>query len=112
MQKLLDSIKELYKEWSGKEADSLDVLPISGSERRYFRLHGKNGSVIGTYGANIKENETFIYFSQHFNKKVHFNKQSYQSSNENTIWHSFKHSKQYKLLVDFAFLKAALALFG
>ena len=69
MQKLLDSIKELYKEWSGKEADSLDVLPISGSERRYFRLHGKNGSVIGTYGANIKENETFIYFSRHFKKK-------------------------------------------
>ena len=27
------------------------------------------GSVIGTYGANIKENETFIYFSEHFQKK-------------------------------------------
>ncbi|MFI5134024.1 MAG: phosphotransferase [Chitinophagales bacterium] len=69
MQKMLDSIKELYKEWSGKEADSMDVLPQSGSERRYFRLHGNKGSVIGTYGANIKENETFIYFSRHFHKK-------------------------------------------
>src|ERR1051325_10440966 len=69
MQKLLDSIKELYKEWSDQNVVSLDVLPQSGSERRYFRLHGKNVSVIGTYGANIKENETFIYFSRHFKKK-------------------------------------------
>lgn len=66
---MVDSIKELYKEWAGKEVDSLDVLPQSGSERRYFRLHEKKGSVIGTYGANIKENETFIYFSRHFRKK-------------------------------------------
>lgn len=69
MQKLLDSIKELYKEWAGEDVASVDVLPQSGSERRYFRLHGKKGSVIGTYGANTKENETFIYFSRHFKKK-------------------------------------------
>lgn len=69
MQKAVDSIKALYKRWRGEEAVSLDVLPQSGSERRYFRLHGKNSSVIGTYGANIKENETFIYFSLHFRKK-------------------------------------------
>jgi aminoglycoside/choline kinase family phosphotransferase len=69
MQKMVDSIKELYQEWAGKEPDSVDVLPQSGSERRYFRLHGKEGTVIGTYGANIKENETFIYFSRHFRKK-------------------------------------------
>ncbi|HWC52273.1 MAG TPA: RNase adapter RapZ [Chitinophagaceae bacterium] len=66
---MVDSIKELYQEWAGKEPDSVDVLPQSGSERRYFRLHGKEGTVIGTYGANIKENETFIYFSRHFRKK-------------------------------------------
>ena len=69
MQQMVKSIKALYKKWKGEEASSLDVLPQSGSERRYFRLHGKNGSVIGTYGANIKENETFIYFSRHFKKK-------------------------------------------
>ena len=28
-----------------------------------------NSSVIGTYGANIKENETFIYFSKQFRQK-------------------------------------------
>ena len=68
MQQLIDQVKELYKEWKGKEAVSLDVLPQSGSERRYFRLHGNDGTVIGTHGTNIKENETFIYFSAHFRK--------------------------------------------
>ena len=69
MQPILDSINALYKKWKGKEAVSLDVLPQSGSERRYFRLHGESDSVIGTYGANIKENESFIYFSEHFAAK-------------------------------------------
>jgi aminoglycoside/choline kinase family phosphotransferase len=32
-------------------------------------LFDTEDSVIGTYGANIKENETFIYFSNHFRKK-------------------------------------------
>ena len=61
---------ELYKKWSGKDAASIDVLPRSGSERRYFRIHDTGWfTVIGTYGANIKENETFIYFSEHFRGK-------------------------------------------
>jgi RNase adapter protein RapZ len=69
MQSVLDSIKTLYKKWKGEECVSIDVLPQSGSERRYFRLYGKDKSVIGTYGANIKENESFIYFSEHFGKQ-------------------------------------------
>ena len=69
MQHLIESITSLYKKWKGTDAVSIDLLPQSGSERRYFRLHDNKGSVIGTYGANIKENETFIYFSDHFKKK-------------------------------------------
>jgi aminoglycoside/choline kinase family phosphotransferase len=76
MQTIIDGISLLYKKWKGSDAISIDVLPQSGSERRYFRLHprlpdgrGKEGSVIGTFGANIKENESFIYFSDHFTKK-------------------------------------------
>ncbi len=69
MQHLVESISALYKQWKGVKATALDVLPQSGSERRYFRLHGPGGSVIGTYGANIKENQTFIYFSRQFHDK-------------------------------------------
>jgi aminoglycoside/choline kinase family phosphotransferase len=69
MQHLVDSIASLYKKWKGIDPLSVDLLPQSGSERRYFRLHGTEGSVIGTYGANIKENETFFYFSKQFKEK-------------------------------------------
>ena len=69
MQSMINTISELYKDWKGEEHKQLDVLPQSGSERRYFRLFDAEDSVIGTYGANIKENETFIYFSNHFRKK-------------------------------------------
>lgn len=69
MQHAIEAIQQLYTEWKGQPPSSIDVLPQSGSERRYFRLHGKEGSVIGTYGANIKENESFIYFSDLFSEK-------------------------------------------
>ncbi len=70
MQHLVESIASLYKEWKGKKAEAVDLLPQSGSERRYFRLQGTDGPVIGTYGANIKENKTFIYFSRQFKAKA------------------------------------------
>ncbi|MFI5186744.1 MAG: phosphotransferase [Chitinophagales bacterium] len=66
---MIDAVSQLYKSWKGKAPERLEVLPQSGSERRYFRLHDNDRSVIGAYGANIKENETFIYFSNHFQKK-------------------------------------------
>lgn len=69
MQHAIEAIQQLYTEWKGQPPQSIDVLPQSGSERRYFRLHEKKSSVIGTYGANIKENESFIYFSDLFSEK-------------------------------------------
>ncbi len=68
MQHLLDSITTLYVQWKGKAPVSVDVLPQSGSERRYFRMFGEDMSVIGTYGENIKENDSFLYFASHFQK--------------------------------------------
>jgi RNase adapter protein RapZ len=70
MQQLIDTISKLYIQWKGIEPLHIDILPESGSNRRYFRIHGQGGeSIIGTYGTNIKENETFLYFSDHFKQK-------------------------------------------
>jgi UPF0042 nucleotide-binding protein len=73
MQELVNVVSNLYKSWCGSEPVSVDVLPQSGSDRRYFRLHGSNGkSIIGTHGLNVPENEAFIYFSGQFqNKGLH-----------------------------------------
>ena len=70
MQQLIDGIVQLYKNWKSYDPLEIDVLPQSGSDRRYFRLHQQKGnSLIATFGNNIKENESFLYFAQHFNNK-------------------------------------------
>jgi aminoglycoside/choline kinase family phosphotransferase len=65
----IDTIKELFAAYSKATISSVDKLPQAGSERHYFRLHTSDGNYIATYGANIKENESFIYFSGHFHQR-------------------------------------------
>jgi len=69
MHSTVDKIKELFSSFSGSEIRAIDKLPQAGSERHYFRIHTADKTFIATYGANLKENETFIYFSNHFKKK-------------------------------------------
>ena len=69
MQVEIDEIKKVFGEYSDETITGIDKLPQAGSERHYFRIHTADRTVIATHGANIKENESFIYFSQHFFKK-------------------------------------------
>jgi len=61
-------IESLFQNYSGDTLTSVDRLPQSGGDRTYFRLHANDKSFIGTYSDNLKENETFLYFSEHFKK--------------------------------------------
>lgn len=63
---VIDAIKNLYATTFGEEPKGVDVLPQSGSDRRYFRIHARKGTLIATHGNNIQENDTFIYFTRHF----------------------------------------------
>lgn len=70
MQELINAVTDLYRQWAGQAPADVQVLPQSGSDRRYMRLKGENGtSVIATCGANVPENEAFIYFSGHFTER-------------------------------------------
>ena len=69
MQSPIEAIEKLFAVYSRATINSIDKLPQAGSERDYFRMHTSNGDFIATYGANIKENESFIYFSHHFAAK-------------------------------------------
>jgi len=69
MQATPDRIKEVFTEFSKEPITVFEKLPQAGSERHYFRIHTAGTSYIATYGANIKENDAFIYFSGHFKKK-------------------------------------------
>jgi aminoglycoside/choline kinase family phosphotransferase len=64
-----DRIKELFSTYSKDTITTIDKLPQAGSERHYFRIHTAAKNYIATYGANIQENDVFIYFSEHFKKK-------------------------------------------
>jgi aminoglycoside/choline kinase family phosphotransferase len=69
MQDVLEAIAELYAQWSGKKVSAIDVLPQSGSDRRYFRVRENGGTYIATHGNNVPENEAFIYFADHFKER-------------------------------------------
>ncbi len=68
MQQLPDAIKSLFTTISDAPVLQIEKLPQSGSDRIYFRIHTAPGNYIATYGHNVKENETFVYFSRHFRK--------------------------------------------
>lgn len=62
-----EQISELFKTYSKENIDSIDKLPQSGGDRVYYRLITTEGnSFIATASDNLKENETFLYFTNHF----------------------------------------------
>lgn len=68
MQQVSDQVKEFCATALSEPITQFDILPISGSDRRYFRVHTTGGTYIACHGANIKENKTFIYFTNHFRR--------------------------------------------
>jgi aminoglycoside/choline kinase family phosphotransferase len=69
MEAMQDAIKQLFLSYAGKECERIEKIPQSGGDRIYFRIKQGADSYIATYNLNLKENETFIYFAQHFHSK-------------------------------------------
>src|SRR6476620_7225385 len=66
MEEVVASISSLFAAFKNAKEDRIEKLPQSGSDRIYFRIYAGNETYIATYNINIKENETFFYFSDHF----------------------------------------------
>lgn len=66
MEQIIQEIKKLAENSLETQALTVEKLPQSGSDRIYFRLLTEERSYIATYGRNVRENDTFIYFSNHF----------------------------------------------
>lgn len=69
MEDILTHINNLYKTINSNEWDEISKIPQSGGDRVYFRILKGQQSWIATYNLNIKENETFIEFANHFYAK-------------------------------------------
>lgn len=61
-------LAQLYQSYTGETPTSIEPLPGAGSNRKYFRLKGKE-SLIGVYGTSTEENRAFIYMARHFSQK-------------------------------------------
>jgi len=59
-------VQDLYQKTFGEKPGSIEKLPDSGSDRKYFRLSGSSVTVIGAYNKDLKENEAFISFTRSF----------------------------------------------
>lgn len=62
-------LKEYYEAWAKEPLEQLEVLPASGSERRYIRVAGKNKRALIAYNPNPQENAAFVAYTQHFLEK-------------------------------------------
>ncbi|HDS06915.1 MAG TPA: phosphotransferase enzyme family protein [Bacteroides sp.] len=65
----LELLKELSDRWSGERVVSINKLPVSGSNREYYRITTGKGSCIGAISEDREENVAFITFSRHFRAK-------------------------------------------
>jgi len=86
MQVEIDEIQKVFEQFSKSPLTRIDRLPQAGSERHYFRLHTAEKTFIATYGANIKENEAFIYFSNQFQLQQLSTPQILHCSADNKIY--------------------------
>jgi aminoglycoside/choline kinase family phosphotransferase len=69
MQAVIEEIKRLFLSYCRYPITGIDVIPQSGSNRIYFRIRTAQLSYIATYNDNVRENQTFIYFSRHFRSR-------------------------------------------
>ena len=65
MQQLLS----LFTKHTGKKNPTIEALPSSGSNRRYYRLTSEDISLIGVHGQSKEENYAFVELSKHFCSK-------------------------------------------
>lgn len=61
------SLKNLYRDLTGKEVKEIISLTAQGSQRLYYRLLGEPSSCIGVIGNIQAENEAFYYLSETMN---------------------------------------------
>ena len=68
MMKDADPINQIYELANsiGFVPDDIVSLAESGSSRKYYRVFSGNRTLIGTYNANVEENESFFYLTRHF----------------------------------------------
>src|SRR6478752_4742177 len=61
-------VEQLYVDQFGLPPDSIEPLPVSGSDRKYYRVSIGKQTAIATINTNTAENNTYFYFTELFRK--------------------------------------------
>lgn len=64
-----EKVGELYYRYFRAWPERVELLPASGSARKYYRIFSGPNTCIGAFHVNIGENRLFIDFSRHFRGK-------------------------------------------
>ena len=62
----MERLTRLYRDLTGTDPVSVSLLPLSGSARKYYRIAGSAGDVIGCIGTNPAENRAFLAIDASF----------------------------------------------
>lgn len=65
----MERLKQLYKEYTGHEAEACSSLTPAGSPRRYYRLSAGQHTAVGVVGTALGENEAFVAIAQQMRLK-------------------------------------------
>jgi aminoglycoside/choline kinase family phosphotransferase len=65
----LHELTGLYQQWTGHVPTHVQMIPLAGSDRRYYRMGDADRSAIGVYNKDLAENKAFLSFSKHFRAK-------------------------------------------
>lgn len=66
MKPIVEVVQDFFESIISEKLVSTEIIPLSGGDRRYFRFYTESNSYIACYNENIKENEVFFYFTEHF----------------------------------------------
>lgn len=66
MDKVKEEITALFKSFSKEAITNIEKLPQSGGDRVYYRVFTTGQNFIATYSTNLRETETFLYFTDTF----------------------------------------------
>lgn len=61
-------IHTLFNLWNSERVQSIELLPASGSHRKYYRIFHQNGTTLGVYNEDKAENKAYVDFSQQFSE--------------------------------------------
>lgn len=65
----MEKLQQLFRQYTGREAEVCRQLTPAGSPRRYYRLSAGGCSVIGAIGTSPQENEAFVAIARQMREK-------------------------------------------